>query len=264
VGWCWGDNRFGQLGDGTLVNRSQPVKVVAVIGPTPGDLNFVKLSAGQDRTCGVIVAAQVWCWGSNGAAINSAFPNDQAGILGVGVLASPIKTPMQVVGSPVQWADVSAGYRYACGMTPAPVGALWCWGANTYTATRGGMIGDGSLVARLTPVLTATGAESFVSVGAGFNHACGLSAVGEAWCWGANLYGEVGDGGPGTDFLSNPGHPTPIKVVGGLRFASLSAAKLNTCGITPAGETWCWGYNAFGELGDGTTTNRTGPVKVSP
>ena len=74
----------------------------------------------------------------------------------------------------------------------------------------------------------------------------------------------MGDGLPGTDFASNISHPTPIKVVGGLRFTVLSAGKLNTCGITAAGETWCWGYNAFGELGDGTTTNRTSPVKVSP
>lgn len=100
--------------------------------------------------------------------------------------------------------------------------------------------------------------------GAGFFHACGLSIVGEAWCWGTNFYGEVGDGLSGTDFASNVSHSTPIKVVGGHNFTSLSAAKLNTCGITSAGETWCWGYNAFGELGDGTTINRTSPVKVIP
>ena len=258
--WCWGANPWGVLGDGTQVGRNQPVQV---FDPIAG-LSFVKLSAGQDRTCGVTPAAQLWCWGSNGGAINSAFPSDQAGILGVGILGTPITTPMQVVGPPVQWADVSAGYRFACGRTPAPVGALWCWGANTYIATRGGMIGDGSLFARLTPVLTATGSVTFMSASAGFFHACGLSAVGEAWCWGTNFYGEVGDGLAGTDFASNISHPTPIKVVGGHSFNFLSAGKLNTCGITTAGETWCWGYNAFGELGDGTTTNRTSPVKVSP
>ncbi len=250
--WCWGDNRFGQLGDGSLSVRNQATPVL-------GGLIFVQISAGQDRTCGVIAAGQAWCWGSNGGTINPLF-TDAVGILGVGSTASPITQPMQVVGN-IQWAEVSAGYRFACGRTPASV--VRCWGANTYVPGRGGQVGDGSLAPRIQPVLIATGAQTFTRVGAGFFSACALDTVGEAWCWGTNFAGEVGDGGL-ADFPTSVHHPTPIKIVGGLRFVSLNMAKLNACGLTAAGDTWCWGSNAFGQIGDGTTTSRSSPVRVTP
>jgi alpha-tubulin suppressor-like RCC1 family protein len=100
-------------------------------------------------------------------------------------------------------------------------------------------------------------------VGTSYLGACALSTVGEAWCWGTNQLGEVGDGGS-TVFATNHDYPTPTKVVGGHTFSSLSVGQVIACGITTGGETWCWGGNFYGGLGDGTTVNRSTPVRVSP
>ncbi len=259
--WCWGDNRYGMLGDGTLMTRNRPVAVVSAVGV----LTFVQISAGQDRTCGVALSGDPWCWGGNGGGINSAFPDDVRGILGVGNLVTPITQPFTIAGAIVtsswQFAEVSAGYRYSCARTPANV--IRCWGANTYTSTKGGQLGNGSLTVAFEPELIAAGGETFSSIHTGFTSACALSTAGEAWCWGVNYGGEAGDGGP-TDFPNSQHHPTPIRVVGGHRFASLDIGKLNACGIKANGETWCWGYNLYGEIGDGTNVNRSSPTLVSP
>jgi hypothetical protein len=250
--WCWGDNRYGQLGDGTTSTRNLPVAV-------QNGNNFTRVSAGQDRTCGIRFIEQAWCWGNNGP-IATFHPNDPFGTLGVGILGSPVTQPMQVVGN-TPWQSVSAGYRYSCGKAPA--GQVRCWGANNYTTQRGGQVGDGSLVHRPQPVLIAAGAETFTHVGAGFYSACALSPVGEAWCWGTNHSGEVGAGG-GTDLASSTHYPTPRRVATALRFGVLDMGKLNACGITAAGETWCWGHNQYGQLGDGTNTSRSTPVQAEP
>ena len=264
--WCWGNNELGTVGDGTFSQqgeelvRSQPVAVL-------GGLSFARLSAGWDRTCGVTVGGLTYCWGNNGGVPNWGVDdnNDPAGLLGVGSLAHIIAQPSQVSGA-AQWADVSAGYRYGCGRTAA--GALLCWGANrwgdsTSYAGRGGQLGDGTRVTRTQPGPTATGAITFRSVATSYLGACALSTVGEAWCWGTNQLGEVGDGGS-TVFATNHDYPTPTKVVGGHTFSSLSVGQVIACGITTGGETWCWGGNFYGGLGDGTTVNRSTPVKVSP
>jgi alpha-tubulin suppressor-like RCC1 family protein len=251
--WCWGDNRWGNLGDGTSVMRTRATAV------TDGHV-FQRISAGQDRTCGITMARQVWCWGSNGGSINSAFPNDPTGILGIGILTTPMERPRQVSGTH-QWDDVSAGYRYSCGRLPDL--SVRCWGANVYAGQRGGMLGDGSMVARPAPVLIAAGSTAFTYVGAGFFSACALSDEGDAWCWGTNHSGEVGDGGA-SELPASTNHATPVKVTGGHKFAALAMSKLNACGIKQSGEVWCWGSNQFGQLGDGTMANSATPVRVIP
>ena len=90
---------------------------------------------------------------------------------------------------------------------------------------------------------------------AGDYHTCGLTAAGAAYCWGLNVYGQLGDGTT-TDQVS------PGLVAGGVRFAAVSAGFFHTCGVTAAGAGYCWGANGDGQLGDGTTTDRLTPVRV--
>ncbi|PYP20711.1 MAG: hypothetical protein DMD53_09885, partial [Gemmatimonadetes bacterium] len=102
---------------------------------------------------------------------------------------------------------------------------------------------------------TQPAARTFARVSAGGSHACGVTPGGAAYCWGANVNGQLGDGTT-TDRLS------PVAVAGGLSFAAVSAGDLHTCALTAGGAAYCWGYNGDGELGDGTTTNRLSPVLV--
>ena len=94
------------------------------------------------------------------------------------------------------------------------------------------------------------------SVGAGSIHSCGLTVTGNAYCWGFNDFGQLGDG-------STTGSLTPVLVSGGIRFSSISTRGGHTCGVTSVGDVYCWGENFRGQLGDGTTINRLTPVLVS-
>jgi alpha-tubulin suppressor-like RCC1 family protein len=96
-----------------------------------------------------------------------------------------------------------------------------------------------------------------VSVAAGDQHTCALIAGGEAWCWGANSNGQLGRGTIGGS------SPTPAAVGGGLSFVALTAGTAHTCGRTTNGSLYCWGGNAFGQLGDGTQSDRATPVRVA-
>ena len=109
----------------------------------------------------------------------------------------------------------------------------------------------------LIPALV-SGGLSFASVSAGDRQTCGLTAASEAYCWGYNYAGQLGDGTTTTRL-------TPTLVSGGLSFASVSQAVLNdyACGVETAGAAYCWGWNGNGQLGDGTTTQRLIPTLVS-
>ena len=94
------------------------------------------------------------------------------------------------------------------------------------------------------------------SVDAGNIHTRALSITGDAYCWGFNDFGQLGDG-------STTGSLTPVLVSGGIRFSSISTRGSHTCGVTSVGDVYCWGENFRGQLGDGTTVNRLTPVLVS-
>ena len=121
------------------------------------------------------------------------------------------------------------------------------WTGYTLVATAPGFIGATS--APFNMKLT------FTSVTAGGAHTCGLTPAHEAYCWGYNGYGQLGDG-------TTLDHTIPGAVGGSLRFTAVSAGYDHTCGLAVAGSAYCWGDNGYGQLGDGTTTSRTIPVPV--
>jgi alpha-tubulin suppressor-like RCC1 family protein len=112
-----------------------------------------------------------------------------------------------------------------------------------------------------SPVAVAGG--TFASLSAGGSHTCAVAASGAAYCWGSNTYGELGTGN-GVGAAS-----TPQLVAGGHAFGSISAGRNHTCGLLSVPQfsgaaAYCWGLNADGQLGDGTTINRAAPVAVGP
>ena len=167
---CWGWNEFGALGDSTTVTRDVPTAVHTA-------LVFRTLSAGFDDTCGITDDLHGYCWGDN-----------NAGGGGTGTLGDTLLVPTPIAGS-YAFTQLTSGYEYTCGVTSG--GSLLCWGGNS-SATLG--IGDASNTPTVLPTPVALSGVSFSAVTGSMMHTCAIASTGVTYCWGLNLYGEVGDG----------------------------------------------------------------------
>jgi alpha-tubulin suppressor-like RCC1 family protein len=258
---CWGLNNFGQLGNGTstgpqscsgMACSTTPVVVSAIT-------NATAISAGTWDTCALLSGGSVDCWGLN-----------YYGQLGDGTSTGPQNcnsypcsaTPVAVSGITNAKA-VSVGGLGACALLSG--GSVECWGENS-----AGQLGDGTFPGpgtcslavwcSTTPV-TVSGITTATAISVGERHACALLSGGSVECWGDNASGELGDGtatGPSTCTNSSPCATTPVVVSGITNATAISAgfdAGLDeTCALLSGGSVDCWGANASGELGDGTST----------
>lgn len=228
--YCWGSNATGQLGDGTTQPKSQPTLVA-------GNLTFKSISTGIGFACGVVTNGAAYCWGRNGN-----------GQLGDGTTQS--RTVPTAVVDGRTFAQVAAGSTHTCGATLG--GGGYCWGGNG-----AGSLGDGTTSDRSRPTALPTDRAVFTSVATGEEHSCATSTGGQAYCWGLNNLGQVGDNTIGT----NRTRPTALD--GGRTFTAVTAGNGHSCGVTNQSEVYCWGANVNGQLGDGTLTDRIAPVFVS-
>lgn len=230
---CWGRNTFGQLGDGSTSFRPTP-NLVSVLGR-----GLAAITAGGRHTCARTGAGAAKCWGLN-----------TSGQLGDGSV-TPRSTPVDVSGLDSGVVAIAGGFAHTCALSSA--GAVRCWGDNL-----GGQLGDGSSASRqLTPVAVSGLASGLVAITAGTAHTCALSHAGAVKCWGDNALGQVGDG-------STSARPTPVDVSGlSSGVTAIAAGDAHTCALLGTGAIRCWGSNTVGELGDGTTTRRLTPVDVS-
>lgn len=225
IAFCWGGNERGQLGDGSLSDRSTPVRVRT-------ELRFSSLAAGAAHTCGLAGGGIPACWGLNlSGQLGDGSRNDQRG--------------PRTVGGGMTFRTLTAGWNHTCGLTTS--GNAFCWGLNSQ-----GQLGDGSRLDRLVPKLVRGSIETLA---AGSAHTCGISE-GRVLCWGANAFGQLGDGTV-TD------RPQPAEVTGLPSVpARLVAGAVHTCALTTQGQAYCWGQNLQGQLGDGTTENRLSAAPV--
>lgn len=241
---CWGNNNAGQLGDGTTGGISETP--VLVDGP-----RFSEVSVGGFHTCALDTSGAAYCWGDN-----------SRGALGTGTVAnSSVPIPVQ---TELRFASISAGNQFTCAL--AENGTAWCWGMNSSgqlgtavvagPCTVMGRFGPVTIPCSTTPV-TVTGGHVFTSLEAGLWNVCGLTSAGAALCWGNDSFAQLGDGG--TWLFANP---APREVSGGLTFSQVSVGAAHMCGLTTAGDAWCWGYNAYGQLGTGNTAWASTPVPV--
>jgi hypothetical protein len=226
--FCWGYNGYGEVGDGTITNRSVPTTV-------SGNYNFSGVDGGGYHTCGIAVNGSAFCWGYNGY-----------GRLGDGTTTQ--RTTPTAVSGDYNFTAVGLGYAHTCGI--ATNGSMFCWGYNGY-----GEVGDGTTTTRNVPTAV-VGGYNFSGVGIGDFHTCGLAVNGSAFCWGNNSYGQLGDGSTSNRYV-------PRAVSGDYNFSSLALGGWHTCGIAVNGSAFCWGYNIYGQLGNGSMSDSLVPRAVS-
>lgn len=174
---CWGQNYYGQLGDGT--NEFSRVTAADVSGLTSG---VVAIEAGGSRSCAIMAGGGAKCWGYNS--------NGQTG----DGTTTDRRAPVDVSGVGSAVASIKAGIYHSCVVTSA--GGVKCWGRND-----DGQIGDGTTTHRLSPTDVSGLTSGAAAIAAGFSHTCALTNGGEVRCWGANQYGQMGNGVTGAPRL---------------------------------------------------------------
>jgi len=229
---CWGYNDTGMVGDGTKHDRKTPVNVTGLAN------GVADVQAVWDHSCALTNGGGVMCWGHNGD-----------GELGDGTKIQRL-VPVNVDGLHNGVAAISLGFDSGCALTNG--GGVKCWGYNG-----NGQLGDGTRTTRKTAVNVFGLSSGVAAISAGWDHTCALMNSGGVMCWGNNSHGEVGNGNH-TDQLK----PVAVSgLAGGV--AAVSAGFDHTCALMNTGGVKCWGNNATGEIGDGSTRSRKTPVNVS-
>ena len=246
--YCWGNNDYGQLGDGSSTASSFPVPVAA--GGVLAGKSLTQISAGAAHACVLDRAGAAFCWGYDGT-----------GALGDGSTAYSSDIPVAVDTSGVlagkALSRIAAGYNHTCATDRA--GAAYCWGDNSR-----GELGDGSTVSSSVPVAVQAGGvlvgQRVTHISAAFHYTCATDRAGAGFCWGAGGDGVLGNGT--TSDSSVPVGVQTTSVLAGETLTGISAGSSHVCAVDSVGHGYCWGSNANGELGDGTTTNSSVPVQV--
>jgi alpha-tubulin suppressor-like RCC1 family protein len=221
---CWGNNGYGQLGDGAAEGYTGRF-------PAQGVLSGVsKVAAGRTHACALTANHGVRCWGGN-----------DNGELGDGTTlarTSPASTDVLT-----NVTDIALGVAHSCALTST--GGVRCWGSNAF-----GELGNGSVASGVS-VPTAEVITNVASMAAGDGFTCALTKSGGVRCWGDNGYGQLGTGG------GNSSVPPSSDALAGAQ--AVCAGSKHVCALTSTGGVRCWGSNSDGQLGDGTNSNRSTP-----
>nr|PZM91358.1 MAG: hypothetical protein DIU72_10040 [Pseudomonadota bacterium] len=259
--WCWGRNEAGETGRSDLSSDDLP----APVDTGELDLRFRVVAAGHRHSCGLTERGEAWCWGDN-----------ERGQLGIGMLGGRHHTPQKVVSvvGAEGFAALFVGADYSCGLND--LGEAFCWGRND-----AGQLGVGHHEDSPVPVRVASAVDGtevkFRTLSLGknpigtsevpwdpevpeiqHNITCGISLDGDAYCWGKNEIHAAGIGaGPSPLYSAQP-----VKVAGGVQFASISVGRTHVCALTDEGQAYCWGTGSVGELGDGQSGS--GQYRLAP
>lgn len=273
---CWGYNADGELGNGTTTDSLTPVAVSSISGAT-------KISAGERHSCAIVTAGAVMCWGLGtsgrlgaGSFSSSTIPVTVSGLSGATEISvGDAHTCVIVAGGAVRcWGEgslgrlgndqfsnvgvpatvpgitnavsISAGSTTTCAALSS--GTVKCWGNNDFGALGTGSDSPGFVA---SPLLV-SGISTAFQVSVGFRHACAVLVGNTTACWGDESLGALDNG------VVNPGWSnTPLAVSGLTPAAATDSGSQFSCASLALGGVNCWGRNDLGQLGDGTTTNRT-------
>ncbi len=229
IAFCWGVGVDGQLGNGLVAGSATPIRVAG--GP------YMSITASANGVCGLRFDGVAECWGV-------VYPQSDG-------TPAYILTPT-AVASTVKFTHISLGYVSACGLTNT--GAAYCWGVED-----NGALADGADSRTTKQPVAVAGGHTFITVSEADRNGCGVDTGGALWCWGPNLYGELGINDSSTDTVALQ----PVAVAGSQQYSSVSSGFVYACGVTTSDVVQCWGYNQNGQLGDSTTTNRPAPTPLN-
>ena len=269
--YAWGDNTYGQLGDGTTTQRTTPVIVKKPAG-APEDFTYVQVSAGGQHSLALGSDGYAYAWGHNdsGQLGNDSIPTGQFNSNARSLVPVRVRDPDITTDTSkgLKVTQVSAGYDHSLAMDSN--GNAYAWGDDKY-----GQLGDRTTIQQTTPVMVKkpdhkTYADlpedfTYVQVSAGGDHSLAVGSDGYAYAWGYNYYGQLGNN-TSDDHSSIPVRvldpDSPTDASKGLKTIQVSGGQEHSLAVDSEGHVYAWGLNSYGQLGDNTRNNRTIPVKV--
>ena len=231
--YAYGSNDFGQLGTGTTTDAS-----VATPVSTPPGVTFTSVAGGSSHTLALGSDGTVYAWGLN-----------NFGQLGDGTTTST-STPVAVDLPSGTYTAVSAGEDQSYALSSS--GEIYAWGNGS-----SGQLGDGTTTSSDTPVEVSSPGVIFTAISAGLFHAVALGANGDAYDWGLNSSGQLGDG-----TTTDSTVPVPVAPLPGVQFTAVAAGGAHTLALGSDGNVYAWGNGSSGQLGDGSLSDSSTPVQV--
>jgi alpha-tubulin suppressor-like RCC1 family protein len=242
VAYCWGDNTFKELG---CLDADPRCTSGDASGNSPvagGAIRFTWIGVGQQFTCGLDAAGVAYCWGYN-----------VEGECAAGATSSFVSTPTPIAGA-LAFTQLAVGGKGVCGI--ATDGSIYCWGVNDGGATDACC----NAIAVVTPnKVPLPGGAIPASVSGGSLPSCAVSTAGAVYCWGTNRLGAMG---LGNAVDNGPWTPTLVPGLASIAFV-VTSFDYYACAVTTTGERYCWGYNGYGVLGDGTIAEQDAPELVA-
>lgn len=267
--YSWGDNSNGQLGDGTNEAKYTPAMINVDL---PNGEKIVSVASGENdsvlargyHSLALDSTGKVHAWGCN-----------YSGQLGIGntvEYATPIKTDFSILPEGREIVEVATGYAHSLALDSA--GDVYAWGYDYF-----GQLGDGSsgyttykTSAILIDFSIVPSGEKIVSIVAEGHHSYAIDSAGNVYAWGRNNNGQLGDGTTTTravptktDLSIVPSGEKIVAIESSTSVTYISGGAVNyfhTLALDTAGNVYAWGYNTQYQLGDGTRTTRTTPIKV--
>jgi alpha-tubulin suppressor-like RCC1 family protein len=234
----WGDNVFGQLGNGTTTGSLVPVLVLVTM---PAGVTFTQVSAGGEHSVALDSAGDIYAWGHN-----------NLGQLGNGTTTDSHAPELVTMPAGVTFKQVSAGGSHSLALDSD--GNAYAWGDNG-----SGQLGDGLATDSHVPVAVTMPANvTFTQVSAGSAHSLAVGSDGNAYAWGKN-----GDGQLGNSSITDSHVAVPVSAPANVTFTQVSAGRGHSLAVDSNGNSYGWGYNAYGQLGNNSTTDSDAPVLVT-
>jgi len=236
--FVWGSATDGRLGNGTIIDKSSPVKAAGSF------TDWIQVSAGYTHSFGIRADGTLYSWGAN-----------NQGRLGQNTAATvSTSSPVLVAGGFTNWIQASAGFSHSLGIRAN--GELYSWGNNGQ-----GELGQNiaTAVSRSSPVLVAGGFVDWKQISAGANLSLGVRANGTLYSWGSNLAGQLGQ-----NIATTVSRSSPVLVAGGFtNWIQASAGGVHSLGLRATGQLYAWGANGSGRVGDNTGIPKSSPVLVA-